>query len=314
MTAINSLGRARVLVTGAAGFIGSALVRRLEVAGCELHCVSRKPAPGASDREAADATWWQVDLTDPEAADRVVRAVRPDVVFHLASHVTGGRGVELVEPLFRADCAATVHLLESLARVGCRRVICSGSMEQPAGDLEQVTVHSPYAAAKTASRVYQKLFDQLYDLPVTNARIAMAYGPGQHDATKLVPYLTRSFLAGVSPGISNGTREADWVYIDDVVDALICLSDAEAARGRSVDVGTGTLTSVREVVERIRHIINPAIGAEYGALPARPLERNPRAEPERTQRLTGWCARVGLDEGLRRTVEAYAPAVDSELS
>lgn len=308
------LSRARILVTGAAGFIGSALVRRLAITGCELHCANRHQPARVEARNDAHATWWQVDLTDHEATARMVQSVRPDYVFHLASHVTGRRDVDLVEPLLRSDCVATVNLFEALSHVGCRRVICSGSMEQPEGDLEKLTVNSPYAAAKTASRVYQRLFDQLYDIPVVNARIAMAYGPGQRDEAKLVPYVLRSFLAGSDPGLTDGTREADWTYIEDVVDALIRLTTVEAARGQSVDVGTGALTSVREVAERLRRLTGTENAPQFGALPARPLERAPRADAERTERLTGWRARIGLDEGLRRTVEAYAPVSVAEPS
>lgn len=307
------LAQARVLVTGAAGFIGSALVRRLAIAGCELHCTTRRTAPAdVPGLEDAHASWWRLDLTDRAATERVIQAVRPDYVFHLASQVTGGRDIELVEPLLRAECAGTVNLLEPLSRVGCRRVICAGSMEQPSGDIERATVGSPYAAAKTASRVYQRLFDQLYDLPVINARIAMAYGPGQRDESKLVPHTLNSFLEGRSPKLGDGTREADWVFIEDVVDALLVLTNAAGARGQSVDVGTGTLTSVREVVERIWRIVDADVEPEFGALPARPLERAPRADHERTEQLTGWRARVDLEEGLRRTVESYVPMAASE--
>lgn len=309
------LAGARVLVTGATGFIGSALADRLASTGCELHCTARRPPEISGGDTAANAqrTWWRLDLTQREATARVVEAIRPDYVFHLASRVTGARDLENVAPLFESESAATVHLLEALQRTGCRGVVCSGSMEEPSGPLEESTVVSPYAAAKATSRIYQKLFDQLYGLPIVNARIAMAYGPGQRDSSKLVPYVTRALLRGESPQLTDGNREADWTYIEDVVEALIRLAGCEAARGRAVDIGSGALTSVRDVVERLQALTGSSAAPAFGALPARPLEQAPRADAERTLRLTGWSAGVGLDEGLRRTVHSCKSSMRSRL-
>lgn len=305
--ALRPLCGARVLVTGATGFIGSALAERLETAGSELHCTARHPeAAAGAGRGPTQATWWPLDLTDRAATHLCIEAVRPDYVYHLASRVDGSRDSAAVAPAFYAESAATVHLLEALLQVDCRRVVCSGSAEVPSDPIEAATVASPYAAAKASSRIYQKLFDQLYGLPVVNARIAMAYGPGQRDERKLVPYVTQSLLQGTSPRLTDGSRRADWVYVEDVVDALMLLATEDAVHGMGIDIGTGVLSSVRDVVERLHRITGSAAAPAYGAIPARPLEQALKADVERTRRLLGWQACTGLDEGLRRTVDFYA--------
>ena len=101
----------RVLVTGASGFIGSHLVRRLTDSGADVHLVSRRPQPGPEG-----PAWHVADLTDVGACLRVGQDVAPDVVFHLASAVTGARDVDLVVPLMMANQAAAVNLLTAVAK------------------------------------------------------------------------------------------------------------------------------------------------------------------------------------------------------
>ena len=187
-----SLTGRRALVTGAAGFIGSALCQRLVASGTEVYGVSRV------FRSTADGIrWWTADLSEVDAAPRILRQVRPDVVFHLASHVSGDRGLGAVVPTLRDNLVTTVNLLTAAAEAGEARVVLAGSMEEP--DRDDPAPSSPYAAAKSAASAYARLFDQLYGLPVVNLRVFMVYGPGQRDDTKLIPYVISSLLRGEAP-------------------------------------------------------------------------------------------------------------------
>jgi UDP-glucose 4-epimerase len=288
----------RVLVTGAAGFIGAALCRALARSGAEVHGVSR------SHREGGGVRWWSADLAEPEAAGDVLRNVRPDVVFHLASHVSGDRAVGAVLPTVRDNLLSTVNLLTAACEQDGPRVVLAGSMEESdPGGPDAVPV-SPYAAAKSAATGYARMFQALYGLPVVSLRVFMVYGPGQRDDTKLIPYVTTTLLRDEQPRLSSGTREVDWVYVDDVVAAFLAAA-AATPPGTPVDVGTGELTTVRAVVERIARLVGSDAEPQFGALADRPMERRRVADAARTRELIGWEPETPLDDGLARTVQWF---------
>jgi len=296
---------ARVLVTGASGFIGQRLCRRLAEAGARVHATGRSGELSGEELEGRS----RGDLAEASFARSLVEEARPDLVFHLASRVTGSREPEAVLPTFHANLASTVNLLVAVRDAGCRRLILAGSMEEPEPDAESLPVPaSPYAAAKGAASAYARMFHALYGLPVVTARLFMVYGPGQRDLGKLVPHVTTSLLRGERPRLSSGRRPVDWIYVDDAVDGLAALATAPEIEGERLDVGSGELVTVREVAERLAAIVRAAgVAAELGVgeLPDRPLETVRRADVERTRELTGWRPEVSLDEGLWRTYEAF---------
>jgi UDP-glucose 4-epimerase len=290
----------RVLVTGAAGFIGSALCRALVWSGYEVHGTSRAP------REGAEVRWWQVDLSEPDAIRQVMRKVRPSVVFHLASHVSGDRALSTVLSTARDNLVATVNLLTAASEADGPRVVMAGSMEEVDPEDPTAAPGSPYAAAKTAARTYARLFHALYGLPVVYLRVFMVYGPGQRDITKLIPYVTTTLLRGEQPLLTSGTREIDWVYVDDVVAAFIAAARVPGVVGEIVDVGSGQLITIRSLVDRLTHLVGAQVDPLFGALGDRPREVCRVADVGRTETLIGWQPRTQLDTGLRRTIRWFA--------
>lgn len=287
------------LVTGASGFVGRRLVRALAAEGAEVVAVSRS----ARESSLAGVRWARADFADAASADQLVSEVRPDRIYHLASWVSGRRELEHVRPAFAANLASTVNLLVAAAAAGCGRIVLAGSMEEPdlaAGE----AASSPYSAAKGAAALYARFFHALYRTPVVTARIFMVYGPEQPDETKVVPYAIREALAGEPPRLASGSRAVDWIYVDDVVRGLLALAEADGIEGDTLDLGSGELVTVREIVERICRETG-APPPELGVLPDRPLERVRRADVERTAERTGFRPRVGLAEGLRRTIGWY---------
>lgn len=297
----------RILVTGANGFIGSHLCLRLCQEGAEVHAVYRSQRPA----DFGDQRWWQADLADLEQVKKIVGEVRPEVIFHLASHVKGAPGLEHVLPTFRSNLQSTVNLLIVAAETNCRRVILTGSLAEPEVENGETFPSAPYAAAKWASSGYARMFHALYKLPVLIARVFMVYGPGQMDVTKLIPYVTLSLLQGKTPKISSGERLVDWIYVSDVVDGFLALAQAPDVDGATLDLGTGSLVSIRGIVQQLVTSIGGGVNAEFGALPDRPLEPTRLAKTAETFARIGWKPQVSLQEGLKRTVDWYRGKLES---
>lgn len=287
-----------VLVTGATGFIGAHLVRRLAGLGARVQAVSRRPPDTSEHGEI----WHAADLGDPGATAGLIEDAAPEVVFHLASEVTGVREPRVVAPTLAANLTAAVNLMTAVTGTPVRSVVLAGSVEEPQDGLPP---SSPYAAAKVAATGYAQMFHALWQLPVTVLRVAMVYGPGQRETRRLIPYATLELLAGRDPELTSGDRLVTWVYVEDVVDAFVLAGEGRAA-GHVLDVGTAEPVSIRETVELLARVVGGPGRPRFGAVPARPLDRTQRSDPGPTERVLGWRPVTELEDGLRHTVAWYA--------
>jgi len=304
---LRSVDGRRVLVTGANGFIGSHLCSRLCQEGAEVHAVYRSRYVDSGFCQS----WWQGDLADLAQVRRIFENTRPELIFHLASHVKGAPDLEHIIPTFQSNLQSTVNLLAVAAECNCPRVVLTGSLAEPELSNGEKFPSAPYAAAKWASSGYGKMFHALYNLPVVIARVFMVYGPAQMDFTKLIPYVTLSVLEGKTPKISSGQRLVDWIYVSDVVEGFLAIAGAEGIDGGTVDLGSGSLVSIRSIVEQLTALIGGGISAEFGALHDRLLEPIRIARTEETFAQIGWKPKMSLHEGLEHTVEWYREKIKS---
>lgn len=301
MTDLSSYSGVKVLVTGGSGFIGSMLCDRLCSLDANVHSVSR----GRQSTINSCISWHQGDLADSRFVSNLFQAVEPDIVYHLASEVKGGRDLALVLPTLSANLISTVNMLVAASETRCRRIVLAGSLEEPDTDEANVIPSSPYAAAKWASSAYARMFYVLYQTPVVLARLFMVYGPGQKDLKKLIPYVTLSLLRGEIPHLASGTRQVDWVYVMDIVRGLLMMGLASDIDGSIIELGSGEMATTREVVENLRKIINPEAGLEFGALSDRAMEQVRVANIGKTYEQIGWQPEYSLSEGLEETVQWY---------
>jgi UDP-glucose 4-epimerase len=280
----------RCVITGAAGFIGVALTHRLRSMSADVRAYSRS----------------ECDVTDIARVRAIFQSDQPEVVFHLAGKVTGSRALEMVPATLTTNLLGTVHVLQTAAEMKlAARIVCLGSLHEPDQVLPPVPP-TPYAAAKFAANAYARMFAEIYSLSTIIARPLMVYGPGQMDFSKLVPYVLERLLTGRPAELSSGRQGFDWVYVDDVVEALLAAAERTDLIGETLDVGTGVLTTVADVATGIARRLQAAPSdLLLGALPDRGLEPTRAADVEATARLTGWRARVGIEAGLDHTVQWY---------
>ncbi len=301
MTALGELAGKRIFVTGATGFIGSHLLSRLCELGARVYAVSR----GQQFDTGRAIQWYQGNLADLPTARTLLQTIKPHFIYHLASHVVGARGTEAIVPTFQCNLMTTVNLLTAAQTVGCERFILPGSLEEPSSNGTEAVPSSPYAVTKWASSAYARMFHALYQFPVVILRVFMVYGPAQRDLQKLIPYVIRSLLKGQVPQLTSGQRPIDWIYVDDVVEALVASALAPNVEGKTIDIGSGEVKTVQTVVETLARCMGFDGPPSFGARPDRQFEQVRVADRRAAEELLGWTPQVSLDEGLQRTILWY---------
>jgi UDP-glucose 4-epimerase len=298
-----SLRGKRVLVVGASGFIGSHVADRLVDQGAQVIGVSRG-SPLARDA-ARELTWESCDATDPAAVDGIFVRHAPDVVYHLTSDSRNMRDVEVVRPSLMNDVVAAVNVLVAAAHNGCERLIMAASLDEPSGDAEVATPVSPYAAAKYATGCYARLFAEAFKLPVVLLRPMMGYGPRQN-RNKLVPHTILSLLDEQPVAIHSPHRAANWVFIDDIVDAFVLAATApDGAIGKTYDIGSPQMITNGDLVLLIAQEIGREDLVQLAVGDSRTAEVIRQPDTERTADEFGWTASTQLHTGLRRTISWF---------
>ena len=300
----------KILVTGGAGFIGSHVVDRCVEAGHGVAVVDDLSS-GQRQQVNAAARLHVVDIRTP-ALDDVFRGEAPEAVLHLAAQASVGRSV--ANPLLDAEInvLGSLNLLECARRAGTRRFVYVSTGGAGYGDTDVVPTPeshptrpvSPYGTSKVAAELYLGCWEALHGLSGVVLRLANIYGPRQnpHGEAGVIAIFTDRLLRG-EPCVINGDglQTRDYVYVGDVAEAALRALERPQVTG-PINIGTGVETTVVALFEALRAAFGHG-ESRHG--PARPGEqRRSLLDASRARQVLGWTPRVGLDEGLRRTVAA----------
>lgn len=297
----------RVLVTGATGFIGANLVRRLLGEAADVHaCTLRGDVRRLTD-VLDRVRLHRVDLAEPDDVSRVVRASRPEVVFHLAAHgvldarpdlarleaATAGGTRRLLEAC--RDCEAFVHVGGSSEY---------GPHEEPLREDMTPAPVTAYGRAKAAATL-AALEAAERGLPVSVLRPFSVYGPWESPA-RLVPTAIRAALTGAVLPLTPAGFRRDYVFVDDVVDALVLATRSGLAVGEVVNVGTGVQTANEDVAAAIAELTGREIRVDAGAIaPKQSDTTHWVADTRKASRVLGWQAQTALRAGLAITIKHF---------
>jgi UDP-glucose 4-epimerase len=308
----------RTLVTGGAGFIGSNLVDALLARGDSVTVVDdlstgrRENLDGAL---AAGAELVELDIREADALAGVVTARRAEAVFHLAAQIDVRKS--LADPAFDAavNVGGTANVLEAARGAGAARVVFSSTggaiygegegKELPLGEDAPIEPFSAYGQSKFAAEGYLALYERLYGLSGVSLRLGNVYGPRQDPLGEagVIAIFCGRLRAGERPTVyGDGRQTRDYIYVGDVVAAMLAAAGSEA--GGAINVGTGLETDVLELAARLGGL-GGAEGFEPEHAPHRTGEvQRISIDPARAERELGWRAEVGLEEGLRLTLDS----------
>jgi UDP-glucose 4-epimerase len=300
----------RFLITGAAGFLGSGLANRLAAEG---HTVLGVDDLSTGDPKvlSSDVQFTRGDVNDRPKLWTLMQGV--DCVYHLAARVIVPESVLYPREYNQVNVGGTVTLMEAMRDVGVRRVvfISSGTVYgnqsvQPVKENAIPNPRSPYAVSKLAAEYYTKSIGALWGIETVCLRVFNAYGPGQHHPpvhTPVIPgFLRQAWENGTIVIHGNGEQTRDYVYVDDVVNAMAAASVAPDVNNMTINVGSGSEVSVRDLAKMIAEVTggNPEI--VYNPRNEGGLSRL-CADLTLAQEKLGFQPKTSLMEGLKTTLE-----------
>ncbi len=308
----------KTLVTGGAGFIGSNLVDALLARGDEVTVVDDLSTGRLGNLDAglaAGAELVELDIRDGAALAATAAETRPDVVFHLAAQIDVRKS--LVDPAFDAavNVGGTANVLEAARAAESGRVVFVSTggaiygegdgQRLPLGEDAPIAPLSAYGQSKFAAEGYLALYGRLYGLSAAALRLGNVYGPRQDPLGEagVIAIFCGLLQSGGRPTVfGDGTQTRDYIYVGDVVAAA--LAAAESTVSGPVNLGTGVETDVLRLAEALGRL-GGVESFEPEFAPARTGEvQRITLDAARAERELGWRAEVGLDEGLRLTLDS----------
>jgi CDP-glucose 4,6-dehydratase len=310
------------LVTGARGFVGGWLAKALiergdTVVSFDRRRTTEKPSAVGMLGIEDDLIQVEADLTDADEVRRVLGEHGVDTVFHLAAETIVSTVQASPVRGFESNVRGTWTVLQACRELGVERVVFASSdkaygahEELPYREDFPLQATAPYEASKAAADIIARSYYHSYGLPIAVTRFANIYGGGDLNFSRLIPEAVSAALEGRSPVLrSDGSPERDFLYVEDAAAAYLVLADnlhRDEIRGEAFNAGGGRSYPVREVVEIIARLSGTGVEPEIRGTgnPEGEIDRQ-YVDPTKLRELTGWEPTVGLEDGLRRTIDWY---------
>ncbi|MBI4759962.1 MAG: NAD-dependent epimerase/dehydratase family protein [Chloroflexota bacterium] len=298
------------LITGAAGFLGSSLANQLAREGHQVRGLDDL-STGDPQALAPDVHFTRGDVSDRPKLWTLLQDV--DVVYHLAARVSVPESVLYPRDYNHVNVGGTVALMEAIRDVGVRRVVLASSgavygnqADQPLKETLTPNPRSPYAVSKLAAEYYVRTIGGLWGIETVSLRIFNAYGPGQHlppSHPPVVPhYLKQALRGGTLVAHGDGTQTRDFVFVDDVVSALVAAATAPNINGLVINIGSGVETSIRELIKSVLEVTGSKVEVIYNAQTSGGVLRM-CADISLAREKLGYRPSIKLEEGLRLTIK-----------
>lgn len=297
-----------IFLTGASGFVGANLLRRLVSLDEEVHILLRKDSNPWRIRDVLSAvTVHEGDLRDGEGLERFLREVRPKVIYHLG--VYGAYPFQTdVNRILQTNILGTANLIQAAAKVGFDMFVNTGTSSeygfksQPALETDWLDPNSYYAVSKASATMFCRYTATARALPIVTLRLFSVYGPYE-EPTRFIPTLITSLFGGKLPPLVAPQTARDFIYIDDVVEAYLRVVQSPVKAGEVFNVGSGVQTSIEEVVALAMRLLNQKLEPHWETMPGRIWDTSIWvADISRIREVLGWTPRHSLEAGIGKSI------------
>lgn len=305
----------RVLVTGAGGFIGSHLAEQIAQLGAQTRCFLRYTSQGSLGWLTASPLRSELeiihgDIRDYESVLHAVEGV--DVIFHLAALIGIPYSYESPRSYVHTNIDGALNVLEAARRHGTERLVCTSTSEVygsavyvPIDENHPLQGQSPYSATKIGADKIAESYHLSFGLPLSIARPFNTYGPRQ-SSRAVIPTIITQALTQTSVKLGNLSTTRDFNFVSDTVEGFIAIAETDATIGRTLNIGSGTETSILNLTEVIFELIGEEHPIEVEELRLRPEASEVDrlcANSDRLQQITTWKPQIQLRKGLLQTIE-----------
>jgi UDP-glucose 4-epimerase len=303
---------AKVLVTGGAGFIGSHLVRSLLDRGDRVRVLDNLSTGSKANLAGLGVDFIEGDIRDSAVVQESIEGV--DFIFHLAAFISVAGSMEDPLSCYDANLNGSLNVLLQASKAGVQRVVLAssaaiyGESESPVAENHPLNPQSPYAASKLAMEQAAKMLSQSFNLETVCLRFFNAYGPRQSPDSPYaaaIPKFIQAMLAGEPATIhGDGQQTRDFVYVGDIVNAMLLAADGDSIDGRVFNIAGGNSVSINELVETLQRFFTETPDPVFGP-PRQGDLLFSEADISLAERALGYRPRIDLQEGLRITVEWF---------
>lgn len=300
----------RVVITGATGFVGANLARRLLHDGHEVYLLARRHhRPWRIEAVRSDVRLQEIELADEEGLTRLIKTIRPEWIFHLAAHGAYPSQTDLRQ-MIATNITGTANLIAACLKTGFEAFVNTGSSSEygfknhPPSEDERLEPNSHYAVTKASATLLCRQTARAHRLHLPTLRLYSVYGPYE-EPSRLLPTVIVRGLRGELPPLADPTTARDYVHVDDAVEAyLLAATWPTPEYGAIYNTGTGVQTTLREVAEIARRVMGIEAEPVWGSLPGRQWDTDVWvADNRKIRNALGWQPRISFEQGFLKMVE-----------
>jgi nucleoside-diphosphate-sugar epimerase len=305
------MGKRRILITGAGGFVGAATVRAAITDGHEVHALVRKPGAARLSGLAGRLHIHAADLSDSKAIAALLADIQPEIVVHSAWEGVGG-ALRAGDIQFE-NIRTTLALVDASIAAGASKFLGLGSQAEYGRFDRRITEDDLplptmlYGAAKLSASHLARQRLREAGMGFAWLRLFSVYGPGDNP-NWLIPSVAASLMQGIAPKCTLGTQKWDYLHIDDVASGTLAAAITDDATG-IFNLSSGAPVAVRTIIERLRDLAAPGLVLNFGEIAFGPDQiMHLEGDNSRLKAATGWAPRIDALDGLADVVADLAVA------